>query len=351
MSGIDLALPFLILNMGGEMMYILNQRLLAQKIPPDKGDKVRSDVIKHLFSEAFIRELMAPQPLYSMTSTRQIFDKIAQSSIMKLQTSSMNKLFDLMLMGVKVQLLTLSYPEQLLKITLNHIEELNNMIFSKESKGLLSATAEVLSKTYASQSAAVFYRIRQTLLRFFQNRNVKVTMFLHSGIQLQDGNIRISSLEGMPLSDVPGKVIHSNAEVLKTLPITLKFKPSALSSRSPLQALTKLGLNMYDIDRTIVSNTEESKIESKNNINEKNREAVAKWELNSLANMICTQSDTDEPVPIHLFSEVDLEFKDNTVLEITGTMQNTHLDKIKNTLEDNLIESHKQDDDDLLDLL
>jgi hypothetical protein len=39
--------------------------------------------------------------MYTMQSTKQIFEKLAHSSIMKLNATSMQKLFDLMLMGVK----------------------------------------------------------------------------------------------------------------------------------------------------------------------------------------------------------------------------------------------------------
>ena len=38
-------MPILILNLGGEMIYILDQRLRAQNIPPDKSVKVLQDVV------------------------------------------------------------------------------------------------------------------------------------------------------------------------------------------------------------------------------------------------------------------------------------------------------------------
>jgi hypothetical protein len=34
-------MPLTVINLGGEMMYILEQRLIAQKIPPEKACKVR----------------------------------------------------------------------------------------------------------------------------------------------------------------------------------------------------------------------------------------------------------------------------------------------------------------------
>ena len=51
----------------------------------------------------FIRELFKPQEMYTSSSTREIFNKLAHSSIMRLNESSMDKLYDLMTMGFKHQ--------------------------------------------------------------------------------------------------------------------------------------------------------------------------------------------------------------------------------------------------------
>jgi hypothetical protein len=347
MSGHSLALPFLIINMGGEMIYILNQRLLAQKIPVDKADKVRSDVIRHLFSEEFIRELLVPQQLYSMTSTRQVFDKIAQSSIMKLQTSSMNKLFDLMLMGVKMQILNLAYPEQLLKLTLNHIQELSTLTTAKECLALLNCTSEKLVKIYSNLSSAVFNRIKQALLRFFQNRLVKVTMFIHTGLQLPDGTMKIPTSEGIPQSDIPGKLIHGKSEEYKILSNTQKYKRSSLSTRHPLQVQTDLGNNMYDPERQQV--IEEVKSQPISEVIEKDRGAVAKWELDSLASMIRPQD--EEFGQVQLFNDVNIEFKEHSVATISSTINNSIIEKFAKDLEESKIGQKTTDDDELLDLL
>ena len=44
-----------------------------------------------MFSGRFIEELFKPQEIYSNESTRQIFDRLAHSSIMRLNESSMDK--------------------------------------------------------------------------------------------------------------------------------------------------------------------------------------------------------------------------------------------------------------------
>lgn len=103
LPAVQRAMPFLIINMGGEMLYILEQRLHAQSIAEEKRVRVLQDVISTMFSHKFVGELFKPQPIYSMFSARQVFDRLAHASIMRLNESSMDKLYDLMTMGVKYQ--------------------------------------------------------------------------------------------------------------------------------------------------------------------------------------------------------------------------------------------------------
>lgn len=80
-----LGMPFAIINLGCEMVYILHQRLQTQGIPPDKGIKVLQDIVATMFEPSFLADkLFVPQDMYSLPSTRKVFDKIAHSSIMKL---------------------------------------------------------------------------------------------------------------------------------------------------------------------------------------------------------------------------------------------------------------------------
>ena len=83
------------------MLYILDQRLQAQSIATDKSCKVLHDVVRTMFDPEYITKVFAPQELYTMKAIRQIFERLAHSSIMRLSESSMDKLFDLMLMASK----------------------------------------------------------------------------------------------------------------------------------------------------------------------------------------------------------------------------------------------------------
>lgn len=82
-----LTMPLLVVNLGAEMVYILHQRLKAQCIAEDKAHMVLNDVVRTWFDNSFIEELFKPQELYSLTATREIFGRLAHSSIMRLNQS------------------------------------------------------------------------------------------------------------------------------------------------------------------------------------------------------------------------------------------------------------------------
>ena len=80
-----LAMPLVVLNMGCEMLYILDQRLHAQEVAADKGVRVLLDVFRTMFDKTFVRDrLCAPQEVATVAETRKVFDRLAHSSIMRL---------------------------------------------------------------------------------------------------------------------------------------------------------------------------------------------------------------------------------------------------------------------------
>lgn len=56
-------MPFLFLNMGGEMAYILEQRLQAQNVGDEKSTKVLCDILAVMLSKSFLEELFEPQEM------------------------------------------------------------------------------------------------------------------------------------------------------------------------------------------------------------------------------------------------------------------------------------------------
>ena len=69
-SAYKLMLPFIILNLGAEMVYILDQRMRAQELDQAKSSKVLNEIIQHMLNQNVIKEIFRAQTMYSLKSTR-----------------------------------------------------------------------------------------------------------------------------------------------------------------------------------------------------------------------------------------------------------------------------------------
>jgi len=254
-----LSMPFLIINFGGEMIYVLEQRLHAQNIPKDKSNKVLQDVTRAMFSPKFIQELMKPQEIYSPSSTREIFDRLAHSSIMRLSESSMDKLYDLMTMGFKYQLVSCTHPRELAEVTLNHLDAIRTAVSTSDSTvEQVDAAIAQFVKLCKELSSAEFAQIRQTLAAFFQDKRIKVSLFLQDNIQNPDGTIALTKGGPIPNDatlEAPGAIrYYENGSVTATEKFDSPLAGTigeqlAGDVYDPKARDSKLGKNLYTIDR------------------------------------------------------------------------------------------------------
>ncbi len=239
------AMPMLIVNMGGEMIYILCQRLEAQKIPLDKSRKVINDVVQTMFNEKFVAELFKPHELYTNEATRDIFDRLAHSSIMRLNKNSMDKLYDLMTMGFKYQMLQCASSDQLVLVTLNHLESIRDFV---EGDALTAVEAVIfrVNQVYSEFTMDQFNWLRRTIARFFQDRKVKIKMFLTMGYQEMDGTIKLPLSGHLPEgTPMPGKVekYQPDGTIVKYDVDLDVLKVHNLKPYAP--AVVTMGSNMY----------------------------------------------------------------------------------------------------------
>eukprot|EP00397_Hematodinium_sp_SG-2012_P047923 GEMP01054703.1.p1 GENE.GEMP01054703.1~~GEMP01054703.1.p1 ORF type:complete len:371 (+),score=77.54 GEMP01054703.1:45-1157(+) len=255
MAGNLLGMPMILVNMGGEMLYILEQRLKAQKIPEIKGQKVIADIVRTMFQSKFVAELFEPQEMYSMASTRQIFERLAHSSIMRLNESSMDKLFDLMTMGFKSQLIWLTCPEEILQVCMNHHEAICEMVESNpELLQLLNKFESLTQETYHTLTAARFQQLREELLGHFQNRKVKISLFLQGETQSVDGQFVAPNSGTLPVHVAqPGTITYADGRLVKIqLANDGRYAPNpAMDNRVSTQRYSSLGTNQYSKERTV----------------------------------------------------------------------------------------------------
>jgi len=386
-------LPFIILNMGGEMIYILDQRLRAQNIGNDRSQKVLQDVVKTMFSKKFIEEVFRQQEMFSVISTKQIFDKLAHSSIMKLNSTSMNKLFDLMLMGLKYQIVSCTFPEEIYQVTINHLNTVAGIVKGSASETLVTDTINLLQSTTATFGSYDYIVVRQSLLKFFQGKHIKVSLFIQDSIQSLDGTLFIDfGGYGPPFGEKPGNVTIFDEEgkkvKTKSLPLTNSeaFVDNTSKKRDGLTG-TLLGTNMYAADRippqrrvsrpgagSIVIEPKEKvkpafelekeelkspKTEEENEEAKKNRANYLKNELNSLASLIRPNEGDTQLFKLNLFPEKasagggsQVSAKDNIIHFDLGSGADSKMKEIMKDFDEvTKISSAQEEEDDLLDLM
>jgi len=86
------------------------------------------DIVGIMLNEKFLTQLFKPQAIYNKTALRILFEDLAHASIMRLDGASMDKLYDLMIMALKYQILMACQPLELILITLNHIDAIRNFV-------------------------------------------------------------------------------------------------------------------------------------------------------------------------------------------------------------------------------
>ena len=209
-AGRLMAMPLIVINMGAEMLYILAHRLDAQKIGDTKSVRVLEDVVRTMFDPAFVEELFRPHDTYSRSSTRGIFDKLAHSSIMRLNKNSMDKLYDLMTMGFKYQILQCVCADQLYAVTMRHLATVLALVGkASEAAKNVGAAMRLMSDRYGLLPLGEWLKCREETLRFLQDRRVKVSIFLQSNTQSSSGTIAIPIAAMLPKgAAAPGTVFY-----------------------------------------------------------------------------------------------------------------------------------------------
>ncbi|XP_071493076.1 protein OSCP1-like [Diadema antillarum] len=293
------ALPILFINLGGEMLYILDQRLRAQNIPIDKARKVMYDIVKTMFNQRFVGELFKPQDIYSKKAMRTVFDRLAHASIMRLNTASMDKLYDLMTMAVKYQISLCLRPKDILLVTLNHMDAIRVFVAHNPAiKGQVEGVCRLLLKTYAFVPVGEFQLIRQTLLGFFQDMHIRVSIFLKEKVQSSNGRFVLSLGGAVPYgTEIPGTIRYFNKDgkqvETEEFSVQDKYVASPKEGCFDLEGdrAIKLGRNMYNSAKTsdaTVMDDASSKSKSKASAEQAsaNPNPMVKAELNLLAHLM-----------------------------------------------------------------
>ncbi|XP_034245083.1 protein OSCP1, partial [Thrips palmi] len=243
-------LPMLLLNLGGEMVYILEQRLQAQRVPQEKADKVLLDICRLLLHDRFMVELLVPQPLGHVAALRTFFRDLAHASIMRLDDDSMSKMWDLMTMAVKQQALRADSPGELLQATLNHIEYMGEHVPGVAAEA--EQARQGLLAFYSRMPSGELQAVRYGVLNYLQGLAVRVSLYLKHGLQDMHGRLLVPKDGPVPPGcEPPGtmRIMDGGGREVDTVVQVLHF-PAGGQFTSPARDAgpggnTELGCNLY----------------------------------------------------------------------------------------------------------
>ncbi|XP_012289219.1 protein OSCP1 [Orussus abietinus] len=213
------ATPLLYLNLGGEMLYVLQQRLKAQHIERYKTVRVLDDVIAALLNPKVITSVLETTEIPSIPCLRSTLECVALSSIMRLDSQSMGKLFDLMITIVKYQFTVVTGPRELILITLNHLDSLRELVCEKNAEACIGVVHGLITDLYGNMTHEKIWQIRNECLRVLEPHKIRVSVLLRLGLQNNDTTFNVTpqrynekyleqreKIKDLKIKDVPKKL-------------------------------------------------------------------------------------------------------------------------------------------------
>lgn len=175
------------------------------------------DVTTALLNSKILSPIFEETPMIGIQQLRVTLESVALSSIVKLDKSSMDKLFDLMIMMVKYQLKAATGPREVILITLNHIDAMRDMISDINAQKCVSMVHQMVinvsitqynqfsniqfDKNFCPLSKMQFYgcltfdevwNVRQNCLKELEPYNVRVSILLRRGLQNDDASFNVT---------------------------------------------------------------------------------------------------------------------------------------------------------------
>jgi len=121
----------------------------------------------------------------------------------------MEKLYDLMTMGVKYQFLCCNCPQQIMQVTLNHLHAMRQISADSDVDELITNIYEQVIENYCNLANGDWQLLKQQMFQFFQGRKIKVSLFLQANLQHMNGTLVL--LHSGPVAnntEVPGKITY-----------------------------------------------------------------------------------------------------------------------------------------------
>lgn len=111
-----------------------------------------------------------------------------------------------MSMSFKKQVIGCASPQQLLHVTLMHLESVKIIVQDPVMVENIQGCIDRCISLYGNLSTGQWLLLRQSLLRFLQGKKIKVSLFLQQGLQTVEGSLVVNLGGKLPYAtELPGK--------------------------------------------------------------------------------------------------------------------------------------------------
>ncbi|XP_001848323.2 protein OSCP1 [Culex quinquefasciatus] len=181
---------FILLNLGSEMLYVIDQRLKAQAIPLDKSAQVLREITEVLLDPKFLHYISTAYQhnMLTVQQTRILLTDIACCSLMRLDVSSMDKLWDLMVMIFKWQMyLTNKSAQALMDLTFRHLDGIGRLIPEMRKQILIDNVKKTLIEMWEPLCEDDQIIVHRRVYKWLKPYTTKISILIRMGLQKQDG--------------------------------------------------------------------------------------------------------------------------------------------------------------------
>nr|XP_029712907.1 protein OSCP1-like [Aedes albopictus] len=186
---------FIILNLGCEMLYVIDQRLKAQAIPLDKSAQVLREITEVLLDPKFLHYISTAYQhnLLTVQQTRILLTDIACCSLMRLDVNSMDKLWDLMIMIFKWQMyLTNKSSQALMDLTFRHLDGIGRLIPEMKKQILIDNVKKSLIEMWEPLCEDDQTIVHRRVYKWLKPYTTKISILIRMGLQKSDGEFESS---------------------------------------------------------------------------------------------------------------------------------------------------------------
>ncbi|XP_022118299.2 protein OSCP1 [Pieris rapae] len=187
------ATPLIVINLGCEMVYVIEQRLMMQKIPINKSEKVLTEIVTVLLHPKLMEDLFLPQPVAPHPVIKQLISDISASSIMKLDEYSTNKLWDLITMIFKWQI-SVGTNQNIFDITRRHLSGIAALMPITFPKNIFKEAIDNFDTLINKLSDEDYKDLSNTIILWFTQYHSKISVLLRLGLQNRDGSIKLPAM-------------------------------------------------------------------------------------------------------------------------------------------------------------